>query len=179
MPDPEQARWFTDEVQPHERALRSYLRNSFPAVTDVDDVVQESLLRVWRARAKKPIKYAKGFLFKVARHMAIDVTRRDKVSPIDYVRDLGDLLVTADGPDAADTVSMQEKARMLAQAIHALPARCREVVIQRKLNALSQKETAALLGLAEKTVEAQLSRGIKRVEAYLRKRGVHNYFVDE
>jgi hypothetical protein len=36
----EHARWFAEEVQPHEPSLRSYLRNTFPALPDVDDVVQ-------------------------------------------------------------------------------------------------------------------------------------------
>lgn len=38
----ERVRWFANEVQPHEPALRAYLRNSFPVVRDVDDVVQGS-----------------------------------------------------------------------------------------------------------------------------------------
>lgn len=179
-PQSEQSRWFSDEVQPHEPALRSYLRGAFPTMqNDVDDVVQESLLRVWRARAKSPINSAKAFLFKVARHLAIDVTRRNKVSPIDSVRDMEGLPVLQDGNGVVDAVSMQEKARILAQAIDSLPARCREVVILRKLQGLSQKETAARLGLAEKTIEAQLQRGIKRCEIFLRKRGLSDYYSDE
>jgi RNA polymerase sigma factor (sigma-70 family) len=39
-----------------------------------------------------------------------------------------------------------------------LPNRCREIVVLRKLEGLSQKETAAQLGLSEKTIEEQLSR---------------------
>jgi RNA polymerase sigma-70 factor (ECF subfamily) len=145
----------------------------------VDDVVQESLLRVWHARAKQPIASAKAFLFKVARHMAIDVTRRNKISPIEPVRDLDALLVIGDEPTAVDAASMQEKTRMLAQAIDALPGRCRAVVILRKLQSVSQREVAAQLGISEKTVEAQLSRGLKRCEAYLRRRGVHHYYTHE
>jgi hypothetical protein len=43
--------WFAEEVQPHDAQLKAYLRGAFPAVRDVEDVVQESYLRVWRARA--------------------------------------------------------------------------------------------------------------------------------
>lgn len=136
-------------------------------------------MRVWFARAKHPIQSAKGFLFKVARHMAIDVTRRNKISPVVPVRDLDGLTVLADEPDAVDAASMQEKARLLAQAIDTLPARCREIVILRKLQSLPQKEVAARLGIAEKTVEAQLARGIKRCETYLRRLGVHHYYTND
>ena len=44
------ARWFADEVKPHERSLRAYLRSVFPGFPDVDDLVQESYVRLIRAR---------------------------------------------------------------------------------------------------------------------------------
>ena len=47
--------WFVENVQPHESRLRSYLHSSFPQMGEVDDVVQESFLRVWKANAAHPI----------------------------------------------------------------------------------------------------------------------------
>ncbi|HRE79733.1 MAG TPA: RNA polymerase sigma factor [Opitutaceae bacterium] len=182
-PDPrssselKQSRWFTEEVQAHEPALRAYLRNRFPSVRDVDDVVQESYIRVWHERAKRPVEFGKAFLFKVARHLAIDVVRKKNRSPEEALPtcELDDLV--QEGSSVADAVSDQEKVNLLAEAIDHLPHRCREVVVLRKLKLLSQKEVAAQLGLSEKTVEAQLARGVKRCEDYLRKRGVyHSYF---
>lgn len=178
-PNPEHARWFVDEVQPHEQALRSYLKKSFPAVHDVDDVVQASLTRTWMARARQPILSAKAFLFKVARHMAIDVTRRSKISPVEAVRDLEQLPVIDHECDVVDVVSNQEKARLLAEAIATLPTRCREIVVLRKLHGLPQREVAVRMGVAEKTVEAQLVRGLKRCEAYLRRMGVNHYYDND
>ncbi len=40
--DPETARWFTAEVQPHESELRAYLRAKFSAHLDLDDLIQDS-----------------------------------------------------------------------------------------------------------------------------------------
>ena len=70
-------RWFTEEVQPDGPQLRSYLRGSFPTVRVLDDVVQESCLRVWKSRATRPIQSAKAFLFAVARRLALDLVRRE------------------------------------------------------------------------------------------------------
>lgn len=175
-PDSDQTRWFVEEVQSHERALRAHLRGAFPAVRDVDDLVQESYLRVWRARTAQPIRLAKAFLFKVARHLALDLVRRDRISPIELVGDLSALLVIEDRPDVAETVSNRERIRLLAEAIDSLPARCRAIVILRKLKCISQKEVATQLGLSEKTVEAQLIRGVKRCEEFLRARGMRNLY---
>lgn len=181
MPPPEldHARWFSEQVQPHEGSLRAYLRGSFPAVRDVDDVVQESFLRVWRARAAQPVRSARAFLFRIARNLALDRVRRERSTPVAAVGDLAAVRVLDLGPSAAQTVDTREKLRLLADAIESLPPRCRQVVILRKLQQLPQKEVAARLGLAEKTVEAQLARGIARCEEFLRARGVREWYGDE
>ena len=75
----DRARWFTEQVQPHDANLRGYLRGSFPAMDEVDDVVQESYLRLWKARAVQPIKSGKAFLFRVARNLALDLLRRRRL----------------------------------------------------------------------------------------------------
>jgi len=176
-PAAEHARWFADEVQPHALSLRSYLENAFPSVrNEVDDVVQDSLLRVWLARAKQPIQSARGFLFKVARHCAIDALRRARAAPVDLMEDLERNQSAVIFQDAAVLVSREEKSRLLAEAIDALPARCRQVVVLRKLRLIPQREVAQRLGLSEKTVEAQLARGLKRLEAKLRRMGIHHYY---
>lgn len=174
----EQARWFEEEVHPHGSDLRSYLRRTFPAVRDVDDVVQESYLRVWTACAAQPIRCARGFLFKVARHLALDLVRRDRAAPFSAVRDFDALSVVADKSHAADALSTQEKIQLVAEAIATLPARCREIVVLRKLHGLPQRDVAARLRLSERTVEVQVAKGVKRCEQFLRARGIRNLFDD-
>jgi RNA polymerase sigma factor (sigma-70 family) len=181
MPPPptEQTRWFADEVHPHGSSLKMYLRRSFPAVRDIDDVVQESYARIWRVRATQPILSAKAFLFKVARHIALDFLRRNTTSPVDPLGDLAALRVLDDKPNAAEVLSGQEKLDLLADAVMALPACCREVVILRKIQGVPQKEVAARLGLSERTVENHCRLGVKRCEHYLRARGIKNLYGDE
>ncbi len=147
-----QARWFTEEVQPHEPSLRSYLRGSFPAVRDIDDVVQESYLRVWKAGAVQPIHSARAFLFAVARRLALDLVRRNRVSPIESVGHLGTLDVLEDWQNVVEDVGRRERVELLAEAIAELPTRCREVFILYKIKGRSRRETADELGLADKTV---------------------------
>lgn len=171
-PQSEGSRWFVEEVQPHEPVLRSYLRGSFPAVRDIDDVVQESYLRVWKARASQPVRCARAFLFTVARHIALNLSARERRSPLMAVGDLAALPVLEEGTGVSDPVEKHETLRLLVEALAELPPRCREVTVLRKLRGLSQKEVAAALDIAEKTVDEQLARGVRRCEAYLRKRGV-------
>ena len=174
-PHSERSRWFLDEVRPHESTLRGYLYGTFPALHDVDDVVQESYLRVWKARTGQRIDFAKAFLFKVARHVALDFLRKDRKSPVDAVGDLAGLCVIEGGTDAPAAL-LDERVELLAESIAHLPDRRREIVILRKLKRLSQKEVAAQLGLSERTVENQLYRGMKQCEAHLRARGITSLF---
>lgn len=175
-PDTPNERWFTDEVLPNEPSLRAYLRAQFPRVTDVDDVVQSSYLRIWQRRAENQIGSIRGFLFTTAKRLAIDILRREKRSPISVVGELSGLDVVADEPVVSAQVARTECVQLLIAAIDSLPKRCREVVILRKLKFHSQREVAAMLGISEDGVEIQLTRGIARCREYLRRRGIRSLY---
>jgi RNA polymerase sigma factor (sigma-70 family) len=175
----EQSRWFADEVHVHDSQLKAYLRGSFPSIPDVEDVVQESYLRIWKVRAAQPIRSAKAFLFTVARHVALKVVRKNANAPFVALGDLATLRVLDKGPSAAEAVGVQEKIDLLADAVMALPSRCREIVILHKLQGLPQREVAERLGLSARTVEGQVRIGVKRCLGFLQKHGVTNFFGDE
>jgi len=165
------ARWFSHEVHPHERSLKAYLRGAFPSVRDVDDVVQESYLRIWKARIAKPILSPKQFLFQIARHLAVDHVRRDRISPIDRVTDLADVTVPDNRPSGVEAACTRDELRLLAEAIHRLPARCQEVIILRRIHGLPQKEIAARLGISVLTVQVHVVKGLRRIEEFLEQHG--------
>lgn len=173
VPSADPLRWFSEEVQPHDASLKAYLRAAFPSVTgEVDDVVQESYLRIWKARATQPIRSAKAFLFQVARRLAIDLVRHDRALPIDTMPDLDRLSVIDGTADVAEITSTSEEVALLVEALEALPPRCREIMILRKLQNLSQKLVAQRLGISELTVQEQVYRGVRRCEKLLLRRGV-------
>ncbi len=172
MSTPEHARWFAEEVQPHEPMLRAYLQKQFPALPDVDDVVQESHLRLLRARRRGGIASAKAYLFAIARNVALGVFRRDRKFPSVPVNELAGLRLLEDAADVAETASCNQEIALATAAIDALPPRCREIVMLRALRGLTHKEIAARLGLSEQTVRVQVARGMKKCADYLRARGV-------
>jgi RNA polymerase sigma-70 factor (ECF subfamily) len=89
------------------------------------------------------------------------------------VTDLSVLPVIEDRPGVADAACTREEITLLADAIDSLPARCREILILRKIRGVPQKAIAAQLGLSEQTVQVQVCRGVKRVAEYLHKHGIH------
>jgi len=170
---PENVQWFAEQVYAHDTALKGYLRSAFPTVRDVEDIVQESYLRVWRRQLARPITFAKGFLFKVARRLALDSLRRTRSSPFNVVTDIEALHVIYNGQDATESACTKEEVEVLLAAIESLSHRCREIVILRKLQGMSQKEIALKLGLSEQTIQVQARRGLRRCDQYLRRHGVN------
>lgn len=165
-------RWFVEQVHPHDANLKAYLRGAFPAIRDVDDLVQESYLRVWRRQTLRPIESVRAFLFKVARHLALDTLRHERRSPVKAVMDLSSLRVLEERPAVDEAACRNEEVEMLLATIDELPGRCREIFILRKLHGVPQREIAQRLGITEETVEVQIGRGNRRCEQYLRRRGV-------
>lgn len=171
-PNGDQTRWFAEEVYPHDGRLKAYLRGSFPSVRDVDDVVQESYRHIWQRQLAAPIRSARSFLFKVARNLAIDTLRHKQSSPFADVAGSAQLAVLDCRPDGAEIACTSEELDLLVEAIESLPARCREIVILRKLHGLSQREIALRMRITERTVEVQGTKGLDRCEDFLRRRGV-------
>jgi len=166
------ARWFSEEVQVHAGALRAWLRGSFPVLTDPENLVQESLTRVWRVRQTGRVESPKALLFTTARHLALDELRRRKIAAIEPLAEIDTLPVFDDSATAADTAARHQELELLTQAIQSLPTRCRQVLTLRKLHGLSQKEIAAQLGISEHTVEAQVANGVRGCAKFLARHGL-------
>ena len=146
-PDSELFRWFTDEVQPHEMALRGWLGRRFPDLHDLDDIVQESFARLLEAKRRGGIASPRGFLFVTARNLALNELRHSRHElkcdgvTIDMLLD--------DAPTTFENVATAEEIQILVRAIQSLPVRCRQIVTLRKIYGLSQKEVALQLGYAD------------------------------
>jgi RNA polymerase sigma factor (sigma-70 family) len=168
----DQVRWFAEEVLPHERDLRAYLARNVHGAAEVDDVVQESFLRVLRAQESGRIDNARAYLFRTARNAIFAVFRRPKVFSSVSVTESDASRIVEDGPDTAERVSTAEEIALLLDAIDSLPARCRAVFILRKLQGVSQKDIAARLGISECTVQVQVARGARKCAEYFQRRGL-------
>jgi len=171
-PHTDHARWFAEEVQPHEAALRAYLRGRFPSLHDVDDLVQESYARILRAREIGTAKLTRAYLFVTARNLALDAIRHTNVVAFQSLAEIDESSVVEERPDAAEAASCDQELEILAEAIATLPQRCREIFVLRRYRELSHREIALKLGIAENTVNAQLVIAMLRCREYLRQRGV-------
>jgi RNA polymerase sigma-70 factor (ECF subfamily) len=161
-------------VQPHDAALRAWLRARFPALGDSDDLVQETYTRILQLRARDPLREhtVKPLLFTTARNLALDQLRRRRIVPMEALVEDGGKTFADDAPGIAETVSRRQELALLAEAIQSLPDRCRQILTLRKIYGLPQKEIARQLDIAEHTVEAHVGAGMRRCADFLARRGL-------
>jgi RNA polymerase sigma-70 factor (ECF subfamily) len=108
----------------------------------------------------------RGLLFTMARNAAHDLFRRRGTARTEGVTENELLGVLDETPGAGEIVSRQQEIELLADAIEALPERCRAVFLLRQFENMSQREIAARLGIAEHTVESQLTKALRRCEEF-------------
>jgi RNA polymerase sigma-70 factor (ECF subfamily) len=169
---PENDRWFREEVQVHQEALRAWVRGKFPSVTDPENLVQETMSRVWRARTTTQVTSARALLYATAHNLAVDELRRQKVVPMEVLAEIAELPVYEESLAPDKATARNQELDLLTQAIQSLPEKCRRVLTLRKIYGLSQKEIAAQLGISEHTVEAQVGNGMRRCADFLSRLGL-------
>lgn len=148
-----------------EPTLRSYLRRYATQPADVDDLVQgvyERLLTIDACTAVG-IRSVRAFALTSARNLALDWHRHRRVVPIRLVEENSDLDVLDERVRVVDAVAAQQELKYVQAAIEALPVRCREVFVMRKVQGYTQKEIAARLSISEHTVEQHLVKAVKRL----------------
>lgn len=171
MPEPSLTSWFLREIQPHEPALRAYLRVRFPTLADLDNLVQETLARVLRAREAGRVRSPKALLFTTARNAALDVLRHERVVAVERMDNLATLEVPEDAAGAPEALIREQDLQLLEEALQSLPARCQQILILKKIEGLSYAEIGERMGIKPNTISAQLTIGMLRCRRFLEERG--------
>lgn len=161
--DRERLHWLATQILPHEHALRKWLARAGLQPSDVDDVVQQSYCKLSELPVVAHIRDPRAYLFTTARSFVLQLVRRDKVVQIRAASDQIDLAIADEAPTPERIAIDRSELRLVGRAIADLPPHYREAIELRRLEGLSQKETAQRMGVSEKAVENSLARGLKAV----------------
>ena len=132
-----------------------------PAVAE--DLVQETFLRVWRARARyQPEARFSTWLFTIAGNAARNELRRPfravAHDSLDLDAEDAKLELAADGPANDELLDARRTGHGLENALAALPERQREALWLRAVEGLSYAEVAQALDTSEQSVKALIHR---------------------
>lgn len=121
------------------------------------DAAQETFLKAFRAAGR--FRFESGvytWLYRIAANTCKNRLRR----PGPRRADPEEAAALPNGaPSALERLEAAQKARLLQQAIDALPAEQRIIVVLRDVEGVSYEEIAQITGLALGTVKSRLARG--------------------
>lgn len=131
-------------------------------VHDVEDVVQETYVKLCLVRNEETIEHPRSYLYQMARNLAKDRIKNANTALCDHPGEEA-LLNYSDGRDEtyASAVSRQEFERF-CESVRSLPLQCRRAFVLRKVYGFTQREIAQELGIAESTVEKHVALGLRR-----------------
>lgn len=153
--------WFVEEVLPLEPMLMRLLRHHWHDKDEISDLRQEAYVRIYEAALRERPAPVKPFLVVIARNLIIDRLRRKNVVSIETMAETNWAGIAENAPSPEDRVAARQELRRMQWALDQLPARCREVIILRRVQGLSQREVALTMGIREETVENQVVKGMR------------------
>ncbi len=144
---------------------------------DAEDVVQDTLLKVWTHRGRWEHGRAKfsTWLYRVVTNRCIDLRRRPRTENVDTVPEVADTK-----PDATSVIERNEVTSMLEAAMQRLPEQQRVAVILSYHENMSNGEIADVMETTVAAVESLLKRGRQQLREMLRRheRDIRHSFTD-
>jgi len=137
---------------------------------EIEDIVQETYVRVCQAHGERKIRSPRSFMFKTARNLALDYVKRAEsrlADSFDESEEAALPMASARMDSTADRASSEEEFSLFCESVKDLPGQCRQAFVLRKVYGYSQKEIAGHMKISEKTVEKHISLGFKRCSQYL------------
>ncbi|HLY04322.1 MAG TPA: sigma-70 family RNA polymerase sigma factor [Rhizomicrobium sp.] len=154
---------FQAQVLPHLDAAYNLARWLARPPLDADDIVQDAMLRAFRAFDTFRGDNAKPWLLCIVRNCFLTAAgnaRRTRNVPIaeDDQTDADDPAWTADAPDPESAAISAGERRRLDEVLALLPREFREVLVLREMEDLSYREIAQITGAPIGTVMSRLAR---------------------
>jgi RNA polymerase sigma-70 factor (ECF subfamily) len=158
-------------VEPEIEVLLRVARTTTSNQADAEDLVQETLLRAYRAINRFDGRYPRAWLLTILRNTNANLHRRQRPVTIgdwELLQTARPAFGRAALPGAEDSFMDHELHADLEAAVRALDPRFRAALILVDVHDLSYSQAAAVMGVPVGTVMSRLSRARDRVRTSLR-----------
>src|SRR5258707_14241681 len=159
--------WFLNQIFRHRAALHRYLRKFTSGAEDIEDLVQETYVRMYALRDFREIESPRAMLFRIAHNTAVERARRQAAQTTDSVGDFEGLNVYSTEAPADEQIDARRRFESFCAAVDRLPPLCRRVFVLRKVYRLSHDEIAEGLGGSHSTIRKHVAKGVIRCRDYL------------
>lgn len=150
----------------HAAPIRRYVAHLTGSSSSADDIVQETLLRAWRTPRilEQEAATTRAWMFTVARHLVIDEARSARRRHEQTVAEVPERV----SGDATDRLF---DAILIEDALAALSAEHRVVIVAAYYGGRSVDEIAHELGIPAGTVKSRMHYGMRALRLALQERG--------
>lgn len=156
-PTAEQCRCYTEAAQVA-AAIRAFVARRARTPHDIDDITQDTLLRVYRSAPNlRDEQTLEGWMYRIARSAIIDHYRRSAVRPPPIAPEQAELRGQTDQPDASR--ADEALAACLAPLLARIPDTYRSALELTDLGGLTQDQAAAQLRLSTSGMKSRVQRG--------------------
>lgn len=130
---------------------------------EAEELSVDIFMYLWENREQLEIKLSlKAYLFQAARNKCLNSLRNKK-----HTLSIDDLSDVSQWTEESSSLEMEELARLIEEAIFSLPEKCREVFKRSREENLTNQEIADEMQISVKTVEAQITKALKRIKEFL------------
>jgi RNA polymerase sigma factor (sigma-70 family) len=158
----EKRRRFEVQVLPHLDAAYNLARWFARSPSDADDIVQDAMLRAFRAFDGVRINDVKPWLLTIVRNCSFTAARRGRQGmtvplPVDGTEGAGPVL-SDEAPDPELSSIQADQGRKLYRVLLTLPSDLREILILREMEDMSYRDIAEITRVPMGTVMSRLAR---------------------
>jgi len=117
--------------------LKKFLGRFLSERQDIEDVVQETYLRAYKAEQhgsepSKTIEYPKAFLFKIAKNLALTELSKKSRRITDYIEDVELSLVLDNGSTTEEELEAREHIDIICEAVTSMPERRQHITVKQQ-----------------------------------------------
>lgn len=140
--------------------LRNILYYKCGDLSQAEDLVHESFIKLWNRCAEVLYDKVGGFLYTVANNLFLDQVRSKKVS-MNFEKTL---VPQTDSKDPYYQLRSDEFQQHVEDAIASLPEGQREAFLMNRIDKLTYKEIALQLDISQTAVEKRISKALTKLQ---------------
>jgi RNA polymerase sigma-70 factor, ECF subfamily len=143
-----------------------YVKKMVSDKSSANDITQETFTRVIRANKNTEIENERAFLYKVAKNLIIEQSRKNiKTIEVSYEEEQHYL---KDAYDSQKSFEQHKQNLLLKQAIKKLPKQRRQVFILYIIDGYSREEIASILNISANSINLHISRASSQLKKIIK-----------
>jgi RNA polymerase sigma factor (sigma-70 family) len=147
---------FLSQILPFVPLATRYVARKIPAA-DVDDVIQESLLRVMNSSRDADVRHPKSYFFTVVKAVIVDRGRHEAVRHRKDHCEMNEAYHPVDPICPCRVLEAKQSLLRVMARLDAVPGRSRDMVLAVRLEGLTFREVAKRHNVSLSTVEKQVA----------------------